>query len=203
MPYNPMMPNPNTNPDTETKAYAYKSLDDALDHIYTYLMEGQIWHERMANQCRKICIRGWGRWHEAEALGDICCSMKLNKIIMDKLWYTPKLDVTKLDKPSKDTLSGIKDLNTHHKVWIEREEKLIHCLNYAIHEAREKDIELYKKLMCLQEEVQNEKMRVELIMGRLSLKPDDGHDIGVISKCLHEYFEHEYKQGEPIDFNVG
>lgn len=180
----------------------YTTLQESLNDICCYLAEGEKWHNKMANECRKIYIRGWGRWHEAESKGDKEMYTCLEKILMDKISYSPMIDAIILDKAMKEKFTSASDFKTHHSHWIMREEKLINALNYAIHESRSVDIEIYYKLCEILKEVQNEAMRVKMVIGRLDLAGWNGHDIGICSYLLHEYFEKCYHGGE-IDFNIG
>lgn len=173
-----------------------------LNKIVTYLSEGEYWHEKAAGECRKMAIRGWGRWHESEAICDAKSRICLEKLLRDKLSFAPEIDMAMVDHASKYIMNGAADFKTHHKLWIEREERLIECLNKAIELSRSVDMELYKELCCLLDEVQNEAMRVRLAHSSLDLGGWNGHDISVKSKWIHEYFEKEYSGGK-IDLNIG
>lgn len=197
-----------TNPGQDMKVHEMsrdekeKHLWMHLNDIATYLWVGEAWHEKTANECRKIGIRGWGRWHEAESHYDGQERCALNKLMCDKLDYAPDVDMGMVDKAIKYTMSSAADFKVHHQVWLDREEHFILCLNNAIKLSPEFDMELYRKLCCMVDEVQNEAMRVKLVVMRLDLAGWNGHDIGVCSKWLHEYFEKEYSGGV-IDINIG
>lgn len=195
MPYD--MRNPGANPGHEGNDF-----NMLMDEITTYLWEGEAWHEKAANETRKISIRGVGRWHEAEGCYDAKERVCLEKLFRDKLGYAPMVDMASVDKAYKYTMTGPQDFKNHFQIWIDREKKFIECLDAAIAQAGMVDMELYKKLCCLVDEVQNEAMRAKMVHDRLELSGWNGHDIGVVSKWLHEYFEKEYDGGK-IDFNIG
>lgn len=179
-----------------------EELQKYLDEIATYLAEGEAWHRTAANECRKLFVRGWGRWHEAEAQCDEKSQICLAKLARDMLQYAPVIDSSFLVRANAYTIKDLDAFKLHHNQWIEREQMLIMALNNAIEQSRAIDIKVYHFLCDLAEEVQNEKMRVELVKGRMGLSAWNGHDIGVVSMVLHKYFECEYKGGE-IDFNIG
>lgn len=177
----------------------YSSFEECLNEIGTYLVAGEMWHERSANESRKMAVRGWGRWHDAESCGDKKIYSCLSKIVMDKLGHHITLNPEKINKAM---MYSINDLKTHHNDWIDREEHLIKALNEAIEMSRKVDMQLYKKLCEIIDEVQNEKMRVKMILSNLNLTNWNGHDVSVKSKWLHDYFEKDY-DGKCIDFNIG
>lgn len=179
-----------------------QELYTSLNHIATYLSEGEAWHRRAANECRKMFIRGLGRWHEAESKEDEKALICLSKLLQDNIKYSPVVDSTIVANAEKLVMASPADFKAHFNYWLERENKLIMALNAAINESRAINIELYEKLCGIQKEVQNEAMRIEMVYGRFDFAGWNGHDIGVCSKWLHEYFEKEY-DGGCIDFNIG
>lgn len=180
----------------------HKDIHELLDEITTYLWVGEAWHEKAANENRKIAIRGVARWHEAEGMCDAKERVCLEKLVRDKLGYAPMVDMSMVDKAYKYTLNNPQEFKSHFTMWIDREKKFIECLNAAISMAGAVDMELYKKLCGMVDEVQNEAMRVKMVHDRLELAGWNGHDIGVCSMILHKYFECEY-DGGMIDFNLG
>lgn len=174
-----------------------------LDHICSYLAMGEMWHRKAANECRKLALRGFGRWHEAESCGDADSLTCLSKLVMDKLMYAPKLDMQMVGKAESYSMNNIGDFKAHFSMWSENESELIECLNKAINLSRAMDIELYNKLCHITDEVQNEKMRIRLAHDRLNLGGWQGHDLGVVSMVMHSYFQNEHKQGSMIDLNLG
>ena len=174
----------------------------ALNDVCTYLAEGEAWHMRVANQCRKLHIRGLGRWHEAEACGDFKHRECLEKLLMDNCKIETDIEPARIVDSMTTKFNGMSDFKQHFFTWAEREELLISALSTAIDESRLENIELYHKLCCIQKEVQNERMRAEWAYHRLDLAGWNGHDIGVVSMIIHSYFEKEY-DGGLIDFNIG
>lgn len=174
-----------------------------LDAICNYLQNGYIWHKKAANQCRKIYIRGWGRWHDEEAKCDSNTLLCLEKVLWDKLKFSPTYDVARFEKASVITINNLEDFKNHHLAWKQREDAFISTLNKAMEKARGIDIEVYKKLMCILEEVQCERMRLDMAYDRLTFAGWNTHDIGVCSMIIHKYFECEHKDGHDINFNIG
>jgi len=172
-----------------------------MDEICKYLWEAEAWHNVMANQCRRVSVRGLGRWHECESMYDAQSRQCIEKILCDKLnWScTPIVDLTPILKMELRDLGAFKK---HFDMWIERETEFANILSCVLPIAAKEDIELYKELMCLLDEVQNEKLRASFFVKRMGLKDWDLHDLGVVSMVIHNYFENEYKGGK-IDFNLG
>ena len=79
----------------------------------------------------------------------------------------------------------------------------LQCLNQAIHKSRTVDIQIYNELICLQKEVQDEKMRARMAHDSLEFAGWNPHDISVKSMLIHKYFEHEHKDGGEININLG
>lgn len=124
----------------------------------------------------------------------------LNKLLRDKLNYSPKVDMEMIEKANMYMMNSLNDFKSHFNMWIEREEHFIESLNSAIKHAGSIDMELYKKLCCLVEEVQCEVMRTKMTYNSLELGGWNGHDISVKSKWLHEHFE---EHPDSLDFNIG
>jgi len=100
-------------------------------------------------------------------------------------------------------MSNMADFQAHFKMWWDREQELVGALNAAIAEAAQVNVCLYKELLCILTEVQDEQMRLEMCYNSLEFGGFHPHDVSVKSKWLHDYFEHEYKNGQPINFNIG
>jgi len=192
-----------TNPQTTITPASYANLNDALNYICSYLNAGYTWHKRIANQCRKIHIRGWGRWHDCEADGDSDHLICLEKLLMDKLKYAPTIDMKRAEMASTAKLDNLNDFKDHHRTWKKHEQEGIAALNYAVNASRSVDIEVYYKMCALLDEAQKEVMRLEMAYDRLEFGGWMGHDIGVCSMIVHKYFELEHKDGHDINFNLG
>jgi hypothetical protein len=196
MPYNnPMQMNPHSDGKYE--------LFEELDKIGTYLDAGCHWHLQAANASRKMLIRGFGRWHDCEAKGDFCELEKLKKVVQDKLGHDIKIDMDIVTKAEAYTMNNMEDFKNHFKIWDNNESELIECLNHAIHESRTIDIQIYKCLMALEDEVQDEVMRARMAKDSLAFGGWNPHDISVKSMLIHKYFEHEHKDGGDININLG
>lgn len=186
------------------------SHEDKLNHLYkylndiaTYLYAGTHWHMKAANGSRKNLIRGFGRWHDCEAKGDFCALQKLEKVVQDKLGYTPMVDMETVAKAEAYTMNDSNTFKMHFDIWDKNETELIECLNHAIHKSRTIDIQIYKELMCLEKEVQDERMRAKMAKDSLAFGGWSGHDISVKSKWIHEYFEKDHEDGGEININLG
>lgn len=179
-----------------------ETLQQHLNTIATYFSEGAAWHRRAANECRKLHIRGWGRWHEAEALYDFKAHLELEKLVRDNLQYAPVADVNYLVRAYAFTIDSMEGFKAHHQSWIDRENLFTQALMAAIEDSRSINIEVYKCLCCIAEEVQNEAMRVAWVHESMAMTGWNPHDLSVKSKWLHDYFECHYDGGK-IDFNIG
>ena len=179
-----------------------------LDEIVTNLDKGAIWHRISANECGHRSVRGWQRWHAAESDDDHNAMLCLTKLVSDSPMLrhicktNPQTAMAAHAYSDKMTMTP-QEFEQHHKQWAAKEREYWAIIVEAVHLARCFDVKVYKKLLCLQEEVENEIFNVEVkVCGRLGLSGWSGHDIGIISEELHDYFEHHYTGGE-IDFNIG
>jgi hypothetical protein len=197
--YYTSMQNPNANQAAvDSSAKSYTNVNEAFNDIATYLTDGYIWHKRMANMIRKAGIRGVARWHDCEACGDAKELECLEKILGDRFgFYTVAVLMP------ESVTANFTDLKTHFAAWVQREQRLIDALNYAINEMRDTDACLYDKLFCMFHEVQDEVIKVKLVERRLEFAGWNAHDVGICSMIIHKYFEKDYKQGEDINFNLG
>lgn len=193
----PSQTNPQGTPTNSTKP----EFENLLDEISAFLHDGFHWHKRVANQCRKIAIRGWGRIHDQQSKCDAEELIDFEKLLMDKLNYAPT------EYPNKEShiynINTLDDFKQHHIDWIKRETAIIPTFNKAINEARSIDIEVYEKLCCILKRVQGEKMRVHMLYDRLEMAGWNTHDIGVCSKWLHEQAENGDISGHDINSNIG
>jgi hypothetical protein len=166
-----------------------KDFHEMMDEICTYLLIGEIWQARAANQLRKNALRGFARWAESEAHGDAKTRMCLEKLLCDRLGYAPMLNIADAGKASNYMLGSAQELKKYMQIWHSQEEEFIKCLTEAVRAATVVDMEIYKELCCLLDEVQTEKMRIEICVKRLDLGQWNGHDVARVSKDLHSHFE--------------
>jgi len=103
-------------------------------------------------------------------------------------------------------MKPVRDANafkSHFDLWELNEKEFIECLNKAIDKARLIDIQIYQELICLTKQVQDEVMRAKMVKDSLAFGGWNPHDISVKSMIIHKYFEHEHKDGEEININLG
>lgn len=182
---------------------AIEELRQRLDEIATYLSEGEAWHRRTANELRKLPNRrGFARWHEAESECDQHFHLKLDKLIRDNLKYSPAVDMSYVSRAETYSVGGAQGFKDHFAAWIARENVFLAAINSAITYAGQQDMELYQCLCALAKEVKNEALRAEWALLGLEDTQWSPHDVRVVSKWLHDYFECNY-QGGTIDFNIG
>lgn len=180
-----------------------KQLGEHLDDIFTYLSAGSHWHMKAANASRRLCVRGFGRWHDCAAKDNYCELLHLEKISGDKLEHTPMIDMQMVSKAEAYDMANMNDFKAHFKMWMDMDEELAECLNHAIHKARNIDMQVYEKLCCLADKTQNGIMRVRMAYDSLDFSGWNPHDISVKSKWVHEYFEKEHTDGSEININLG
>lgn len=180
-----------------------EELNKHLDKIATFLSEGEIWHRKSANELRKMPNkRGFARWHEAESDYDQKEHLKLDKLIRDNLKYAPMVDMAYVAKAESYTIADKEAFKQHFKQWITREKVFLESINAAIALSGSADMQIYQCLCCLAKEVKNEAVRAEWGLESFVDTGWEGHDIRVVSKWLHDYFEEKYSGGT-IDFNIG
>ena len=204
MPYDARNPSMNPGHEEMNHEEKKKELCMELDRICTYLFAGCLWHLRAANASRKIHVRGPGRWHDdGEAAGDFCSLKGLLKMSRDRLKYDPRIDMAMVAKAEPYTMNNLDDFKAHFPMWKKNEAELIECLDRAIHLSRTINAEIYEKLMCLIKEVQGECTQIEMAEDSFIFGGYMPHDVSVKSKWMHEYMEHEHKDGDDINFNLG
>lgn len=179
-----------------------EELKGHLDHIFTVLAKGEVWHKKAGVECRKIGVRGMGRFHDEMAIIDAMELFELTKLVTDKLGYYPNIDYHQLAKADTYTINNHADFKHHFMIWLEHEDDVINKLTKALTLSMI-DVELYNKIIKMIKCVQNEKFRAKIVYKSLDFAGWSAHDISVKSKWLHKYFEHDYKRGHDIDFNIG
>jgi len=173
-----------------------------LDEIVTMLSKGEIWHKKAANECRKIGIRGMGRYHDEMGINDAMELFYICKIISDKLKHYPETDYSQFAKAETYTINNHADFKRHFAVWDEHEKELINKITAFLPHAMV-DVELYEKLIHILKSTQNERFRANLVRESFEFGNWNMQDISNKSMILHDYFEHHYKNLEPTDFNIG
>jgi len=173
-----------------------------MNSVCTELLAGEVYHSRTANEFRKIALRGFGRWADAEARGDMKSRLCLEKQLRDKLGYAPVVDVSKLANEVNASFSNVSELPAILQKWIDREKEFAKTLTQAMRLAAEIDVEIYRELIELTNEVQTEAFRVKLCGMRLELAGWNGHDIAIVSKLLHHHFE-EHPDDKYVNVNLG
>lgn len=167
---------------------------EIFDKITSALITASLWNLDSANDTRALGLRGWGRWHDEEARQDQEAVITLCKLVGDKLSYKPVITVDR-------TTYTVKDIKSHHELWLTNIEKLIVMVKQAIEEIEYNDMEVYNNLCEILDNAQKEHFRVKSVLRNLTLSGFDSKDVVMKSKWLHEYFD-DYKGGE-IDFNIG
>ncbi|MCL2776052.1 MAG: hypothetical protein FWD71_22320 [Oscillospiraceae bacterium] len=202
---NPNMGNPGMrdNPGHGDKEAKLNELCEELDDIASYLYRGVHWHTKAANYSRENLIRGFGRWHDAEAKGDFCALQNLEKIAGDKLGHIMTVDMAMVSKAESYVMPDINAFKAHFDIWERNEKEFIDCLNEAIELSRCIDIQIYQELICMAKEVQDEIMRACMAKNSLAFGGWSAHDISMKSMIIHKYFETEHKDGGEININLG
>jgi len=173
-----------------------------MNRICTELLAGEIYHSRAANEFRKIALRGFGRWAESEARGDMNSRVCLEKLLRDKLGFAPTVDTSSLSNEARVAFANISELPSILQKWIDREKEFSKILTQAMKMAAEIDVEIYRELIELTNEVQTEVFRVKLCGVRLELAGWNGHDLGIVSTILHEHFE-KHPDDKYVNVNLG
>lgn len=177
-----------------------EQLKQYLNEIATYLVEGEIWHRKVANELRKMPNkRGYARTHYEEGKSDAKLNFDLLKVIRDNLKYSPMVDMNYVVKAEMYTISTFEEFKQHFGAWIRREQTFLRSISSAIEQVRNEDMNVYSMLCALSKEVKEESIRAEWIM--LSLEDDNWgkHHCAVVSKWLHEQCE----AGLWPDINIG
>jgi len=167
----------------------------------TIVCTQEFWSKRMANQCRLLNLRGWGRWHDIEsdcASDELIC---LEKLFVDKLGIIPTIDFSILPA-TQSSLANMDAFKAHFDIWMDNKQGLIDIVNTCIKETQTIDIQLYKKFICLAEKLQDDKVAVRMCKNRLEIGKTE-HDLMICSMKIHKYFECEHKKGDRYNINLG
>jgi len=173
----------------ETDVRDINNFYNLMDKVCTELFIGEIWHERAGNEFRKTGLRGWGRWADAEAHGDMKTRLCIEKLLRDYCDYAVTIDATDAQRAMAYTMNGATALKSTLELWHKREIEFIDILNKAIMSSAINNISIYKELVRLADEVQGEATRVKMCMKRLELAGYNPHDIGIVSMILHKHYE--------------
>jgi len=168
------------------------------DYIASDLCYGSMWHTAMSNEFRKIACRGLARFSEVEALGDFKSNLCFQKLLIDRCNYTPQIEF----KIPSVQWSSYKDLPQILQKWEAWETEFAGTLTQAVEMARSIDINIYRLLIDLTAEVQNEAFRVKLCHDNFANSNWDWHHISRANIVLHDYYE---KHGDcrKADWNIG
>jgi hypothetical protein len=120
-----------------------------------------------------------------------------------RIGYSPKPDISYIAKAGEIDVSTFELFKAHFQMWMEREDSFLKSITAAIGLMRDEDIDVYNKLCNLAVFVKNERIRAKWVLDGLAWMDWNRHHIAVESKWLHDYFEKDWKPGEPIDFNIG
>ena len=180
-----------------------RHLFECLDNICTYLSAGAHWNMRAANASRRLAIRGFGRWHDCCAKYNFCELDRLEKIVGDKLGRSPRIDMQMVSKAEAFDMGNMSEFKSHLKMWMDMHGELSDHLNRAIHSSKKIDMQIYEKLCCLVNKVQDEKMRIRMAHDSFEFAGWNPHDISVKSMIIHKYFEEKHVEGEDVNFNLG
>lgn len=195
MAYNPM--NPQMNPMNPHEKMSYEEMGEILNHVCSYLAEGEKWHSKTANELRKMPNkRGYARIHDDQAKCDAEKLLCLNKMLRDHMGHEAMIDIGMVQQAEAYKINSFEDFKNHFQVWLKREKDYLKCINDAIMAIRDKDMELYCKFCELAKDVKMEIMRSGWLHDSLADVNWDKHHCAVVSKWLHEQAEHE-----PGDWN--
>jgi hypothetical protein len=192
------MPYDKNNPHKEDSKEFWHLIDAVCMHLYS----GSLFHQRAANQVRKIGIRGIARWQENASCCDLLERQCLEKLLTDRLDYQPNIDLSGTQKAMTYTLKGPQDFKGMFDEWIHREEEYIEDILPAMKMAVDYDICVYDKLCKLLENVQDEVFRVRLLKKRLESAGWNAMDIMEVSRIIHDHFD-KHTSSSDLNINLG
>lgn len=173
-----------------------------INEIVTLLAKGETWHKKAANESRKLGVRGLGRFHDCVGINLAMELFELNKILTDIFDYYPHINYNELEKADKYTVSTPAEFKRHFAVWAEFlkeiNDKISDILPHII-----SHVDIYEQMIKIFKQIQNEHFRVKLLWKSFEFGGWNSHDISYKSKIIHKYFEHHYKYGDEINFNIG
>jgi len=173
-------------------------LHHELDKIMSYLSRGKMFHYNNSFGLRMLALRGFANLHDKESICDYKHMICIKKIAGDKLEYCPHIDFNIAHEFKDFKIESMNDFKNSFKVWEQSETELEKCITKALKCAAEEDIQLYKELICLADEVQQERMRADMIYKRCELGQWGGHDLARISKDIHCHLESH----DDLDFTL-
>lgn len=154
------------------------------DKICSELSYGILWHSAAVLEFNKIALRGFARWNSREAEGDLKSKLCFEKLLCDKLDFMPTITIN-APKLHWESLKNLPEILKH---WEQREYDFANEITQAMVAARDMDIAVYKCLMCLADEVQEEAFRLRLVMKRFENTDYYHHDVMRSSLDLHRHF---------------
>ena len=175
---------------------------DYINHICTFLASAEAWHAKMGNECRKMGVRGLGRYHDAESMISAVALYDLKRILTDKLHYNAVIDYNNVAQSESYSVATNADFKKHFTTWIKNKQDLSDKIQGFMPHAMI-DMQLYKKMLDILHNVQNSIFRANQVVKSFEFGGWNAHDISVKSKWLHHYFEENWKFGDVIDFNIG
>jgi len=181
----------------ETQLSGKQELFEEINNIYDYMTRNKGWHYNQFG-LRSLGLRGFSRLHEMEAEQDLCSMIKLKKILEDRFNWRPTIDKDEYGKYDTNKVGSMQEFKSSFDVWKTNEEELVKCIVKAYGLASKEDVCLYKELICLADEVQDEIFRIDQIKSRLDLGQWNGHDLARVSKDIHKHLE-EHKN---LDFSL-
>ena len=176
----------------------HKDFFALMDTVCSDLGTGAHWHNAASNAFRKIACRGLARWSEAEACGDFKSLQKLCKLLQDKLDRTLTITV---DTPQINWQS-YKELPQILANWEQWERDFAATLTRAFKAAAEIDVEIYRFLICLTEEVEGEAMRIRFVAKNFEQSGYDWHHISRANIIMHDHYESS-PDDQTADWNIG
>lgn len=177
-----------SNPKAREHEYNVHDFCALMDDICTYLTEGAIVHERSALYMYDYGLRGFGRLHEYNAKCDFNEKLCLEKLLVDRLDHIPMYDATSVAKALSYTIAN-GQLKESLKWYINREKEFEKLLVHAVAMAAKYDTAVYKKLLHILSDVQEEIFRVKEIYKRLEAGQWAAHDLMTVSAEIHKHFE--------------
>jgi len=176
---------------------AHNEFYSLMDAVSSELQVGSLWHSAAATAFAQIGLRGKSRWSRSESIGDLKSRLELEKLLVDKCNYIPTITI---DMPQVSWQS-ISDLPTILRNWEASEREFIKTLMQAFKQAAEIDVEVYRKLLDITNEVQGEAFRVSRCIQRYEATDYYHHDVMRSDLEIHNYFR-DNPECQKADFSI-
>jgi len=183
----------NQNPSmmVEEKKEDVQKLHELLDKFYTYLKRNKKFHDMMYLNLldKNMYFRGFSRVHNEEYKKDTTKLQDFKKLVKDNLNYEMKADWDEYDVIHNYKVKSPTEFLNSFTMWHDLEEELS-CAGTKLFKCMaEYNVELYRCVIAMTEDVQKEMFRASQYSQRLNAGGKELHDLQIVDMLVHKAME--------------